>query len=818
MESTRVASHRSSLNDGTGDLRPIRRDLSLAVPRVEVRFYRRSRTSADPIKKPAHFEYLLRCEWTGSQRPDLEFGSAEDLAAQAAGESYWWDSLPSSYVLKRRWGDFQRFHNAVVEELTMNKATNFRRVKARIPKLPPPGELDTWIASVAATGDALALNRPKGLQPTSGSGKHAGVALEDLDLLHTMYVENRLAPYLTAVSKVLAELPTSLLQESSALRKFVTSGVSCRVRPSERGAAPKARFFGPGPLYLETAECEVAAKMFRKTLSEPLIKQVTTVGLPVRPTRPAPPPAAPKAPPAAPNVTYSPDASPRGSQLGEQGGIRRSSSAGFLAEASLDSLGMEFSRSMTSSRNPDKMAQRLASSHYGFFANKLTSKEHGCASGRDFWNRMVVKERRELGRRTMLFMPGEDLSQMSTSTRPPTSSCSRLPALPPAGPMEFRSTSQEPSASNRTSTQLPKQTLVLSPKKEMGTTSSENARKEVVLRDLSEGLRMTLLGDPVPQVPRSIRLSEPIPVYPLPDMEQTMKVYKHYCHLLSEEGETPVIPASEAGLGGCTDDLELLGISWPSVQNWAQHLEDLAEDFRFRSVAAALNRALNLWRRNQASPSQRKNGVSLAMLIQWIWPSVTPDHIANMMTWICMMELDKFRQTTPRVIEPQDRRILESIFERMDVHKKGSVSPEDIAGGKDMSVTDRLKNIVDADTVKAVIGHNRIGLVPFLELMCENAFRGHDRATQVLLSDGRKLVQQDRKATGLTIWVFDQMTPDEEQPRRLADAFEAEALRWRLIAAEAKALAQMQLCQDEPLEDHDIEDDPDLCETDQQIG
>jgi len=50
----------------------------------------------------------------------------------------------------------------------------------------------------------------------------------------------------------------------------------------------------------------------------------------------------------------------------------------------------------------NRRQQRLASSHYGFFARKLPrGQDMGSDSTRDFWKRMALKERKELGRRTM---------------------------------------------------------------------------------------------------------------------------------------------------------------------------------------------------------------------------------------------------------------------------------------------------------------------------------------------------------------------------------------------------------------------------------
>ena len=69
------------------------------------------------------------------------------------------------------------------------------------------------------------------------------------------------------------------------------------------------------------------------------------------------------------------------------------------------------------------------------------------------------------------------------------------------------------------------------------------------------------------------------------------------------------------------------------VNIYTASAEDLAEDFRYRSVTAALNRALHLWRRSQATPRQRQEGVDLSMIIQWAWPDVKEHRLADMMQW-----------------------------------------------------------------------------------------------------------------------------------------------------------------------------------------
>eukprot|EP00931_Biecheleriopsis_adriatica_P115197 TRINITY_DN91017_c0_g1_i1.p1 TRINITY_DN91017_c0_g1~~TRINITY_DN91017_c0_g1_i1.p1 ORF type:complete len:812 (-),score=159.58 TRINITY_DN91017_c0_g1_i1:22-2457(-) len=799
------------------------RRLTLGVSRVEVQMYRRTCTSADRIKTPAHFVYALRCSWSGDRRSDFEFGSHEDLCSQQVGEFFWWDSLPSSYVVRRRWCDIQRFHNVVANELCFD-AQGYRRVKSRMPTLPETGELDKFLVSVAATGDVLALNRPEGLRLRDDQKPEEGQALEDLDLLHTIYVDNRLAPYFDELNKVLSELGPLILQGCVAMRKFVTSGVSCRVRPSTPG---KTRFFGPGPMMLEPKEISVSAKVHRRAAKRAQAQSGEITGAkPSPPTRTKPPP------PAAAGTPGSPVQRPAEAEM--PGRHRKSASAPNLA---LEALDDEEDGLREMSKEEAMRTRRLASSHYGFFAQHL-SKKDVAPSQRDFWKRMVTKERREMGRRMMLVPPNPDDSRLDDSATDEggrrargsfwlspdalhnSASASRLPSLP--GGLRW----QQASAGKLRHTEQPqKEALkVASMKKSMDNKAMDGTdHKEVAMRDLCEGFRTSILGEPISQVPRSIRLQKPMPVHPLPNRDETMKVYRTYFHLLETEGsnpcgdggtvkETEVAIAQEKSLmsSDARASKELARVAWPTLLSWVQHTEDLAEDFRYRSVIAALNRALHNWRKKQASPRGRRSGVSLPMIIQWMWPNVTDEHITMMMTWICLNELDKFRQPTPPLIDQQDRRALESLFMKLDRHGLGSVLPEDIAGGKDQDLTDQLKNIVDVETVKAVVGEGRIGFHDFLELMCENNFRAHEGAKQVLLSDGRRMVQQDRSAVGITIWVLDGLPAEEEISRRVADVFEAEVLRWRMAAERHRA--EMEAQQGEFPEGHFSDEDYDALE------
>jgi len=176
------------------------RMLTLSIVRVEVRVYRRSRTSSDVIRKPAHFQYILRCQWSDSQ--------------ESSPVGYWWDELPSSYEIRRRWEDVVRLHTAL------------RLIAEKIPDLPHRGSVDDFL-----------------------------IASEDeLSDLTYVYVENRLAPYFADISVVLRDIPPASLSESKAFRFVVTSGPSSLQR-----AMPFAR--------LSTPELQAAARSLKQSQS-----------------------------------------------------------------------------------------------------------------------------------------------------------------------------------------------------------------------------------------------------------------------------------------------------------------------------------------------------------------------------------------------------------------------------------------------------------------------------------------------------------------------------------------------------------------------
>jgi len=252
-----------------------RRELSINIIRVELRLYRRSRSCCEIFSAPPHFIYHVRLDWSGDTLPRSALSPrASPQSPRCTGQwedaQTWWDSLPRSYVVKRQWHEIVRFHEALINELAYDSASGCNRVKARVPALPGKGDLDSWTNTYAATGDACALSRRKKLDPptcVSPPHLHTDDTKEDLEGLHWIYVDLRLAPYFAQVNAVIAELPTDVLAASVALRRFVL--------PGSRGAMQKApcnsngmprRFLGPlDPVVAAPEDIARAARVLRRS-------------------------------------------------------------------------------------------------------------------------------------------------------------------------------------------------------------------------------------------------------------------------------------------------------------------------------------------------------------------------------------------------------------------------------------------------------------------------------------------------------------------------------------------------------------------------
>lgn len=229
---------------------------------------------------------------------------------------------------------------------------------------------------------------------------------------------------------------------------------------------------------------------------------------------------------------------------------------------------------------------------------------------------------------------------------------------------------------------------------------------------------------------------------------------------------------------------ELPTISWSTLLAWIEQEHDFTINARYKSACAMMMRSLKVWRKPTASPARSSRGVSVSMLFQWVWPSATCDDVADFFSRLCVLELQQESERTPRVIGPEERRVLERIFRIMDEDGRGYLLPLNVCGGDNPDAYTKMLTTTDEATVMAVFGRGRIDLDRFLEMMCEDSFRGHGAASHANLGGGRRIARQSREAVGFQGWMLEE--PVQSEARRLRQqhigALEAEVLRWRAMA------------------------------------
>lgn len=803
-----------------------RRNLTLSVHRVEVRLYRRSRLSADTVRKPAHFEYILRCDWG------------------EVGSGLWWDYLPKTYTLRRKWAEIAEFHNELVNELAFDPVIGVSRLKrAKAPDFPAKGDLDKFILGVAASGDAGTLNgmKKRGIIPetvaTSADADKAKCA-EDIGIDHAVYVETRLSPYFADVTKTLAELPTDVLEQSYVFQKFLLD----RIKPPRTGKeAPKN--FGPKPIFEEMREEDFgkATEALRKTNPElfkrppsrqdemkarqaakeakaaaekkakearqakeaatggatPSSRKTSLVGSPSSPSLPSP---------------FSPVKSNSASSAGDGFGKR----SGMASAPTLGS-GLMYSTFDSTDRDPIARSRRLASSHYGFFARSLPSsalEEWGHASRRGFWKRMLEKEGKEMGRRSVLRFRKYD---SMLTTEEDGFQTGRLPSLPPSTPGDMRQTTDSHQSSSHG--RHAKRSATPSILEMSGQVKDGPSRTKIceIREDIREGMHVMILHEAASEEPHNERIAKAAAAGDKvdqmephgPRIDEALKIYKKYQELHALDGGGEELPhdheedhdhdeehdgpnwakqhtqrlaaAKESGMAP-----DLLPISWPTFFSWVQREYDFASHFRNKTAITAFTRAMKRWKQWQASEKQRFFGVSLNMIYEWTYPGLIYEDLAQIMTWIANYELEHVRQPTPRCLDAPERRQLENIFDSLDTKRQGFVTADDIAGGEVQDISQRLKNIVDADTVRSVCGDKSLTQYEFLELFCDINCRAHEDSKEAQLEDGSILIYVEHPAVGFSGWLNKVPQKGEEKQLRLIDALEAEAMKWKRLASSRK--------------------------------
>lgn len=274
-----------------------------------------------------------------------------------------------------------------------------------------------------------------------------------------------------------------------------------------------------------------------------------------------------------------------------------------------------------------------------------------------------------------------------------------------------------------------------------------------------------------------------------PTREEALKVYANFCEMLAMEGREPVSggDADAAGDGEEAEDIPsesprsqvgLACVSWMTFFTWVE-TSSYTDDIRRQKVFEALLKAAKAYFQNKANEEQRRRGVSLSMIFRWMWPFLSCNGLANAFAWICQEQLDKVRLPTPPVVAERERSDIERVFRAMDVQGKGYCTALDLAGGDHADYRVSMKNTIDEATVKRILGDTPIRLPQFLELMCEDSFRGTEASTEAVLRDGRRVVKHTRSAIDYAGWVLKGPTAEQAEQMRRADALETEVLRWR---------------------------------------
>jgi len=329
----------------------------------------------------------------------------------------------------------------------------------------------------------------------------------------------------------------------------------------------------------------------------------------------------------------------------------------------------------------------------------------------------------------------------------------------------------------------------------------------VCMFDLREGLRVLVLGGTASPLGTQ-KVWPPRMQRKPPTLEETLKVYHCYAEIIADSGGSAEGTAGEAevvdeadssnpfaeglsgvdasassesrpGSKGSSAEAGMATMSWQAMNMFAEGKQSDAEDARVKGVCTALIRALKHFRQEEAPPGVRRDGVSITNLFRWLWPFESKASIANMLSWICLEELEKIRVPTPPVVSDDDGKLLESVFKLMDLDGKGHLTDWDMAGGDPSDIMVSLANTVDPQTVLHVLGPGPFDLAQFKEIMCTDDYRGHKNAKRVVKSDGRIILHTLREAVGFDGWLLRDPSADEIVRRRLVASIEADVIRWK---------------------------------------
>lgn len=234
---------------------------------------------------------------------------------------------------------------------------------------------------------------------------------------------------------------------------------------------------------------------------------------------------------------------------------------------------------------------------------------------------------------------------------------------------------------------------------------------------------------------------------------------------------------------------ELKPVMWQTIFVWIARERNFAprEDakgLRLRGQCGSLLRSLRRFRNEKYCRMETQSGVHLSKFLEWVFPGANAEAIAAMLSMICKYELEKIRQPTPPLLKMPDRRELESLFNRL-TKGRDLCEADDIAGTRGLTLQKaNLHSIIDVETVKRVFqaelrnGGEGLTLDKFLEFMCNDGYRAHERST-VARKNHAEVIRIHKEASGFSGWVFAE-PPHEEMPlRKLTQILEEEIAHWR---------------------------------------
>ncbi|CAK9026093.1 unnamed protein product [Durusdinium trenchii] len=331
------------------------------------------------------------------------------------------------------------------------------------------------------------------------------------------------------------------------------------------------------------------------------------------------------------------------------------------------------------------------------------------------------------------------------------------------------------------------------------------AIRERVLSRIATGLHVALLGAKVSQKPGETKLEQPIG---RASVQQVQRIYRHFLRLkaieadraaevrywrhvkLVQEAWSEQPKESEPNKHGyhedgcvpatkCERPSHIPRLQWATFFHWLEQEASCGIQQTYRRTLAALLRGVKLWKELCASAQQSLEGISLGLLLSWVYPASSNIEISQMLSWLGGHQLDCIRWKSPRLIDDDERKQLERIFQNVYAKGRHAITPDDIAGGPFPDRQTRLLTLVDARLARHVFGDRQIDWPMFAEHMCEIGCQGHPQVTRVTTPEGIPLVRCQRDPLNFHGWLSETPPESEVESRKVIDAFEEEVIAWQ---------------------------------------